>query len=126
MKRILVIDDDSQIRDMLRRMLEYAGYDVVEAEDGDDGLRQLAAEGADLVITDILMPNKEGLETIIALRRTQPNLPVIAISGGGWSGSLGYLNTADKLGAAATLPKPFSRVQMLDAVGKVLGTPRAA
>lgn len=119
-KRIMIIDDDEQVREMLRRMLEYAGYQIAEAEDGEAGLAALASAPVDLVITDILMPNREGLETIMSLRRDCPDLPIIAISGGGWSGAAGYLNTAGKLGATCTLPKPFSRQQMLEAVEEAL------
>lgn len=120
MNRVLVIDDDEQVREMLRRMLEYDGFEVVEAEDGDQGLRLAEQAPVDLVITDILMPNKEGLETIMGLRRHQRDLPIIAISGGGFSGSLDYLTTADKLGATMTVAKPFTRQQMIAAVRKAL------
>ncbi len=121
MPRILVIDDDAQVRDMLRRMLELAGHEVVVAEDGEAGLKVHAAEPADLIITDILMPNKEGLEIIMCLRRDQPELPIIAISGGGATGGFGYLSTADKLGATVTIAKPFRRDEMLTAVDTALG-----
>lgn len=120
MSRIMIIDDDDQVREMVRRLLEYAGYEVMEAADGDVGMAMLEKESADLVITDILMPNKEGLETIMGLRRSRPNLPIIAISGGGWSGSHGYLSTADKLGATRTLSKPFTSQEMIDTVAEVL------
>ena len=120
MRQVMIIDDDDQVREMLRRMLEYAGYAVQEAGDGDEGLRRLEDRPVDLVITDILMPNKEGLETIMTIRREYPSVPVIAISGGGWNGAHGYLVTADKLGASRTLAKPFTRQQMLDAVEEVL------
>ena len=120
MNRVLVIDDDEQVREMLRRMLEYEGLEVLEAGDGEEGLRLFADSPVQLVITDILMPNKEGLETIMGLRRKYPQLPIIAISGGGFSGSLDYLSTANKLGATLTIAKPFTRQQMIDAVNKVL------
>ncbi len=119
-RRILIIDDDEQLREMLRRMLEYAGYDVLEACDGDEAMKALRHHEVDVVITDILMPNREGLETIMELRRGRPQLPIIAMSGGGWGGSSSYLTTANKLGAARTLAKPFTRQQILDAVAEVL------
>lgn len=120
-RHVLIIDDDPPIREMLRRMLEYAGYQVTEAVDGEAGLRSFQAEPPDLVITDILMPNKEGLETIMGLRRLAPEVPIIAMSGGGHNGTLSYLQTADRLGARVTLAKPFTRQEMLDAVHTALG-----
>ena len=126
-RQILVIDDDEQLREMLRRMLEYAGYDVVEACDGEEAMKLLRNREVDLVITDILMPNREGLEPIMELRRGRPQLPIIAISGGGgWSGSSSYLVTATKLGAAKTLAKPFTRQEILDAVAEVFAEAGAA
>lgn len=82
MVKILVIDDDELIRTTLRRMLQAAGYAVVEAVDGDDGLRRFESEQPDLVLADILMPNKEGLETIRELRRMSQSVAIIAMSGG--------------------------------------------
>lgn len=119
-RQILIIDDDEQLREMLRRMLEYAGYEVIEACDGDEAMKVLRHHEVDLVITDILMPNREGLETIMELRRGRPQVPIIAISGGGWGPTSNYLVTANKLGAAKTLAKPFTRQEILDAVSEVL------
>lgn len=122
MTRILVIDDDDQLRQMLRRMLEYTGYEVVEAADGAQGLKVFHEEPTDLVITDILMPGQEGIETIILLRRDYPDVPVIAISGGGTISANAHLNTAGKLGADRTLSKPFTRDEILSAVSDLLGS----
>lgn len=122
MTRILVIDDDDQLRQMLRRMLEYTGYEVVEAADGAQGMKVFREEPTDLVITDILMPGQEGIETIILLRRDYPDVPVIAISGGGTISANEHLNTAGKLGADRTLSKPFTRDQILTAVSELLGS----
>ena len=83
MARILIIDDEPNMRSMLRRMLHKAGHQVSEAGDGAEGIDSYERDPPDLVITDILMPKKEGIETIIALHRADPDLPVIAISGGG-------------------------------------------
>lgn len=116
MKRILVIDDDSQTRQMLRQALERAGYSVVEARDGAEGLQYYQENPADLVITDILMPEKEGLETIRELREKFPSVKIIAISGGGRTGKLDFLPVAKKLGALRTLYKPFPLQELLDAV----------
>ncbi|MBI5834415.1 MAG: response regulator [Armatimonadetes bacterium] len=120
MAHILVIDDDPHLRTMLRRTLEHAGHVVVEAEDGDAGLSMAEAEPPDLVMTDIFMPRMEGLETIMGLRRRHRDVPVIAMSGGGARGALEHLATADKLGAAFTLSKPFTREEVLAAVDLVL------
>ncbi|RMF90686.1 MAG: response regulator [Nitrospinota bacterium] len=125
MKRILVIDDEAPVRRMLRQTLEYAGYTVVEAEDGKEGLKQYRAEPADLVITDILMPEKEGLETIRELRREFPETKIIAISGGGRSGVLDFLNVAEKLGAHRTFHKPFSLQDLLTAIRELLETEKS-
>lgn len=116
MKRILVIDDDNQTRQMLRQALERAGYSVVEARDGAEGLRHYQENPVDLVITDILMPEKEGLETIQELRERFPSVKIIAISGGGRTGKLDFLHVAEKLGALRTLHKPFPLQELLDAV----------
>lgn len=120
MSRILVIDDDPQVRVVLRRMLEYSGYEVAEAADGAQGMQEFRANPADLVITDILMPEQEGIETIIALRREHKGLPVIAISGGGAIAADEHLTAAGMLGAARTLAKPFTREQILAAVKELL------
>lgn len=120
MANILVIDDDPHLRAMLRRTLEHAGHVVHEAEDGEEGLAMAQAEPPDLVVTDIFMPRKEGLETIMDLRRTNRGVPVIAMSGGGARGAIEHLETADKMGAACTLTKPFSREEVLAAVASVL------
>jgi CheY-like chemotaxis protein len=120
MARILVIDDDRQARNVLKQILSRAGYDVVEAQDGAEGVRLFQATPADLVITDILMPEKEGLETIQELRQSAPQVKIIAISGGGEKGNLNFLRIAEKLGAQQTIQKPFSRQTLLDAVAQVL------
>ncbi|MCH8809524.1 MAG: response regulator, partial [Proteobacteria bacterium] len=83
MARILIIDDEDELRSMLRQMLEQAGHEVTEAVNGAEGIRLYEQDRPDLIITDIIMPEKEGVETIIALRRADPDLPIIAISGGG-------------------------------------------
>jgi CheY-like chemotaxis protein len=121
MKRILVIDDDDHVRTMLRHMLERVGYDVVEARNGEVGVRIFRAHPADLIITDIFMPEKEGLETIRELVRDFPSAKIIAISGGGISGALSYLPLARSFGALCTIAKPFDRRELLEAVRKLLG-----
>jgi DNA-binding NtrC family response regulator len=120
MAHILVIDDEASIRTILRRMLEAEGHTIVEAADGDEGLGHFRAEPPDLVITDIFMPNREGLETIMAMRRTEHPVPIIAISGGGASGEMTSLALANRMGAVSTLQKPFDRETLLKCVRKAL------
>ena len=119
--QILVIDDEEGVRDMLRDMLEDAGYKVITAGEGSTGLTMMENHGADLVITDILMPDKEGIATIVELRRRDPQVKIIAMSGGGRTGNLDFLKTAEKTGAAATLAKPFTMQRLLKTVHEVLG-----
>ena len=118
--RILVIDDDPVVRGMLAEMLRREGYDVDEAEDGRAGMRRFREQPATLVITDVVMPEQEGLETLMQLRQASPAVKVIAISGGGRVGPESYLNSARTLGANAILAKPFGREELLEAVTKVL------
>jgi CheY-like chemotaxis protein len=118
--RILIIDDEAQTREVIKQMLERAGHHVEEAADGDAGLDIIRHTGFDLVITDILMPNKEGLETITELRRNYPEIKIIVMSGGGRVNNLDYLNVARMLGAQRALEKPIARQDMLEAVNAVL------
>jgi CheY-like chemotaxis protein len=120
MLRILIIDDEDQFRSMLRRVLERASYEVVEAQDGNEGIQRCREAPMDLIITDILMPGKEGLETIMDLRREFPQVKIIAISGGGRTGDLNFLEFAKRLGAQSTLQKPCGQEELLDAVQEIL------
>ena len=120
MARILIIDDESQIRSMLRLMLERVGYEVTEAPDGIEGIRQYRENPADLIITDLIMPNKDGIGMIIDLKKEFPKVKIIAMSGGGVNRPEGYLDGAKKLGATRTLTKPIDRDQMLKAVKETL------
>ena len=120
MARILVIDDEDELRSMLRQMLEHAGHEVAEAVNGAVGIEIYERDAPDLIITDIIMPEQEGVETIIALRRADSALPIIAISGGGRLDATDFLTMAKKLGARRTLTKPFRRDQLLDAVNECL------
>lgn len=113
MARILVIDDEELVRFSIADILAEAGHEVFEAENGREGIDVLREQPVDIVITDLLMPEQEGLETITTLRSQWPDLPVIAISGGGRTGNLDFLDSAKKLGASATLAKPFSRDEIL-------------
>ena len=117
---ILVIDDDDQFRGMLRQTLEHAGYEVTDAPNGKEGIRVFRENPADLVITDIIMPEKEGIETIKELRRDFPDVKIIAISGGGRIGPVSYLKMAKGLGAQCTLTKPIEREELLKTVMELI------
>jgi len=121
MATVLVIDDEEPIRRFLRLILTRAGHDVLEAGDGSEGLVLLRDHDADLVVTDLVMPNKEGLETIMELRRAYPAIPIIAISGGGLNQPCTYLDLARKLGASHVFEKPLDRPAFLEAVRRCLG-----
>ncbi len=118
---ILVIDDDDQFRTMLREMLERAEYEVADAPNGKEGIRLYRENPADLVITDIIMPEKEGIETIMELKRDFPDVKIIAISGGGQIDPEKYLYMAGRLGAKRTFAKPVEREELLKAVGELTG-----
>ena len=119
-RRILVIDDDDLVRETLRRALETAGFQVVEAADGRQGTRLYRSDPVDLVITDLLMPVKEGIETIRELRQINADAKIIAISGGGRAGAVDFLGMAKKLGADRVIAKSFRPADLIDAVRAVL------
>lgn len=120
MTRILVIDDEAPVRTVLRQMLENEGYEVIDAPDGKVGMQRVLEQAPDIIITDILMPDKDGIETILDLRKRLLQIPVIAISGGGRTGKLDFLPAAKAFGAVRTLTKPFERRELLDTVRGVL------
>ena len=120
MSRILVIDDDDTVRLSVRLALEDAEHQVDEAPDGAAGLERLKIQPADLVVTDIFMPEKEGLETIDEIRRDYPEIKIIAISGGGRIEPQDYLETARQLGADRALLKPFDIQLLVDTVDELL------
>lgn len=120
MARIVLIDDDEDVRRTLVRMLEIAGHEIHEAADGNSGIELCLRVDPQLVITDILMPEKEGIETIMTLKRDHPALRIIAISGGGRSGAMDFLDMARSLGADEALQKPFRRAELLDIVNRLL------
>ena len=117
---IVLIDDDTNVREMLDVALRAAGYDVTTAGEGDEGLAACARVSPALVITDILMPNKEGIETIMDVRRQWPGVKIIAMSGGDRGGSTSFLTMAEKLGADRVLQKPFRPTVLLAAVSELL------
>jgi DNA-binding response OmpR family regulator len=116
MARILLIEDNDPVRALLRENLELEGHTVIEARDGQEGLDLFRQAGADLVITDIVMPEKEGLAVLMELRNAHPPVHVIAISGGGQD----YLATATLLGAAKVLVKPFPIAVLIAAIEELL------
>ncbi|MCD6296968.1 MAG: response regulator [Deltaproteobacteria bacterium] len=121
MALILIIDDDTEIREVLRQILERAGYEVMEASDGREGINLYRERQADLIITDIVMPKKDGLETITDLRVEFPGSKIIAISGGGRLDPKPYLELAEGFGADRLLTKPFGHEELLEAVQALLG-----
>ena len=128
MARILLIDDDDSVRSMLRKTLVHFGHTVIEASNGKEGLELLPGANADLLITDIVMPEMEGLELLMEVRKRHPPLKIIAISGGVRHGAAGdYLHIAMHLGAAKVLAKPFSTEVLLAAVNELVagGEPAA-
>ena len=119
MAKVLVIDDDPDVRSMMCAVLEDAGHDVTAFANGGGAIQHVRQEPADLLITDIFMPDVEGLETIREIRRLRPDLPIIAISGVDFEGA-DYLGVARKFGAGATLRKPFWPADLLEVVSHVL------
>jgi DNA-binding response OmpR family regulator len=120
MYHVLVIDDDEQLRGLCRSVLEQSGFLVEDAPDGAAGLVKFDARPADVVLCDIYMPNKDGIETIQELTKAYFDVKVIAISGGA-PGLPDYLMSARLLGAAGVLRKPFTPTELLDTVHEVLG-----
>lgn len=120
MARILVIDDDELFRAMLQQLLENEGHEVLTAKDGVEGVKRFSENGVDVVVTDIIMPERGGLETIMALRKNHPDIRIIAVSGGGRVVKANFLTMAKSLGALCVLQKPFERRQILQAVEEAL------
>jgi len=120
MSRILIVDDEENIRFVLAQALRKEGYDVFEAGDGDEALKMLEGQAVDLVVTDLLMPNREGLETIMEIQMNWPQTKIIAMSGGGRVKNTDFLSVAHKLGAKAVMKKPFSMAKFRDTVARVI------
>lgn len=120
MTKILVIDDDEFVNGMMVQFLSEVGYEVQGARDGNCALKLLGLEPFDLVITDIVMPEKEGIETIISIRNKSKTLPIIAISGGGKINPEQYLHMAQHFGADYIFQKPFDREHFLSAIQECL------
>lgn len=120
-KNILIIDDEENITSMLRRLFERKGYTVFTACDGLEGIRAFKNNHIDLVITDIIMPEKEGVEVIFELQRSNSNCKIIAVSGGGYLNPQDYLSTAEEIGVSATFSKPFDTQELLAKVQELIG-----
>jgi CheY-like chemotaxis protein len=132
MARILVIDDEPAVRRMLREMLEEVGHEVVTAPEGDAALARFRQSPFDLVITDIFMPGREGISTIAELRREHPDLPILALSGGGrprpldLASRMDYLEVARRHGATRVLRKPVDWEELALTVKELLASASTA
>ena len=120
MAHILLVDDEAAVRDFLAELLQLDAHEVTTASDGHHAIRAVEQAPFDLMIIDLVMPEKEGIETIIEIRQKHPDLKIIAISGGGRGSAGDYLAMATQLGAARTLEKPFTNDTLLDTVRAVL------
>ncbi len=123
MSHILVVEDSEDLRFIIKDFLLKAGHRVSEACDGSEVADHLTGDPIDLVITDILMPEQEGIQTILQIRRSSPDVKIIGMSGGGVGGAEHYLEMAREFGANETLQKPFKKAQILELVDKLLGAP---
>ena len=121
MARILVIEDEALVRDTLCQYLEGAGHELLVAENGEQGLEIYRSHNPDLVISDVSMPTREGISTLVELRRLNPDAKIVMMSGGTPSGVTDYLALAQQLGAAAVLRKPFRKAHLVELVRKILG-----
>jgi len=119
-QRIMVVDDDAGIRRTLQLLLTRAGYEVIQATDGSEAVRLWRDRGADLVITDLHMPRKDGIETIIELLSHTPGIRIIAMSGGGQTKRLDLLGNITFLGSVRTIEKPFTLAEMMTVVTRAL------
>ena len=122
MARILIIDDDDTLRGIIGKSLTHAGHTVTQANNGKKGVAQFRSDPTDLVVTDMVMPEQEGMETIKILHREFPQLPIIAMSGG-LDGSPLYLDLTRRLGATRTLTKPFTLQELRQAIDEILAQP---
>ena len=119
MSQILIIDDEPQVRSLLKQMLEQEGYSVTVASDGIEGLERFHKRPSDLIITDLVMPEQEGLETIRLIRKDNPDVPIFAISGGGKNSAQSYLDLAKLIGANVILKKPIDQKVLIDEINNV-------
>jgi CheY-like chemotaxis protein len=120
MPSILVVEDDAALRRLFEQMLVRDGHDVTMAADGAQALKLIETTRFDVVITDLIMPEMEGLSLLRELRKRKSQAKIIAMSGGGRGSAADYLEIAVMLGATVTLPKPFTHLQLADAIDRVL------
>lgn len=125
MAKILIIDDDEALRRMMTRVLAQAGHQIVEAAHGVEGIKKFRADEPEIVITDIVMPHRDGLETIREIRDAGSDVGIIAISGGGIGSGTLYLTISEDFGADAIVQKPFRPTELVAAVDRVLERDRA-
>ncbi|MDP3370436.1 MAG: response regulator [Brevundimonas sp.] len=123
---IVIVDDDPTVRLIATELLRPDDHVVVEAQDGDEALKVIASMAVDLVVLDMLMPNKDGLETIVELRRNHPHIRILAISSGGRVGADQLLRTAMMLGADDTLVKPLRLETFAPTISRLLSQPQPA
>ena len=126
MKRVLVVDDDADAREELSELLAGVGFEANSARNGRDALKQAASVRFDLVVTDILMPDMEGLEFILAIKKAHPNIKIVAISGGGRFKNMSFLEIAKKFGADRAYEKPLPIKQLLQDVAGLMSQSVAA
>lgn len=122
MADVLIIDDDELVRETLKDILEFEGFNVSLAENGDEGLRQASEKKSAVVIVDMIMPNKGGVEIVRELHQINPETRILAISGGGRVGQLNFLEVAQKLGAFASLQKPIDPDLLLETVNSLFAS----
>lgn len=120
MAKILFVDDEAAVRHVGSSILKSAGHIVEVAKDGKEALEKLEGGTYDLVVTDIIMPEVDGIQMIVEITRQNPQLPILAISGGGRKGKMDFLQIAERLGARSSLCKPFQAQELLDAVDRCL------
>ena len=118
--KILVVDDDDMFRSMLSATLRSSGYEVIEAENGKVAMKMVHDYPVDLVVTDLIMPDQEGIETIKEIKRFYPDMKIIAVSGGMRGGSMDFLPIAEYMGAARSFKKPIDRKAFLAAVAELI------
>jgi len=122
MRKVLIIDDESSIRKFLRKLIEKGNYQVIEAENGNQGIEAYKKNRPDLIITDLIMPEKDGLETIEEIKILNPDVKIIGISGGGTLDPEIYLNLASKLGVDRTFAKPIDNDILLSTIKEMLSS----
>lgn len=125
-RKLLIVDDQDEVRRYLQRAAESLGYEVRTAPNGKSGIDSCNEWNPDAVLTDIFMPERDGLETIREIRRSRPGIRILAMSGGGNMGHVDILRTARAMGAERVLAKPFNKAALAGALGQLLDAPSDA